>query len=397
MKKVILLCFIPFVLSLFAICLFAFNTGFNDLFFHSKPEPVLIESPYFNNFSDNPQFEKIFLAPDRSSNTIYLLGSSELTESNKAISYNFINSRFKTKVQGFGHAGNQCFSIFAQLLANESRLKNSKIVFIISPGWFESKPSKGTTSTIFLEYNLEQFLKNILNDSNDPEFQAYAEKRVSQLYNEFNSPNIPLKLMNFGSRATKSIIHEIIYAPLIVCDETLLKQKELLVKENSTLNIKDLNKTVITDSSKINWDSLFRESKNEVLKHSTNNNIGIENNYYSEYIKTKRGKIEPVKESLNQEMEDFKMLVKLVKEKNVNASFIISPLNPLYFKNLKALQPTIDIIENEIRSNGFPYLNLMQTDTSKYEKAILHDVMHMSDYGWYKVDKFIIDTYHLKN
>ena len=40
-------------------------------------------------------------------------------------------------------------------------------------------------------------------------------------------------------------------------------------------------------------------------------------------------------------------------------------------------------------------LNIFETDTTQYDKAILRDIMHMSDYGWYKVDQFIINTYHL--
>ena len=106
--------------------------------------------------------------------------------------------------------------------------------------------------------------------------------------------------------------------------------------------------------------------------------------------------MQPVPAFVNQELEDFKMLLKLVKEKNVNIRFIISPLNTLYYKNLKDLLPTISDIENEIRSNNITYLNMFETDLTKYDKAILRDIMHMSDYGWYKVDQFIINTYHLE-
>jgi len=55
----------------------------------------------------------------------------------------------------------------------------------------------------------------------------------------------------------------------------------------------------------------------------------------------------------------------------------------------------INLLENEIKSCGFPYLNLMETDTAKYNKAMLHDAMHLSDYDWYRIDHFIIDTYKL--
>ena len=74
---------------------------------------------------------------------------------------------------------------------------------------------------------------------------------------------------------------------------------------------------------------------------------------------------------------------------------LLSPLNALYFQNLREIESTIHIVQQEIKANGFTALNLFETESTKYEKALLTDVMHMSDYGWYKVDKFIIETYHL--
>jgi D-alanine transfer protein len=400
MKKIVLFCLLPFVIAVSAVLFSAFQLFPKSLF--SQPyEPVKCfgSYPYLTSFSENPCFEKEFLAPHRAKNTIYVLGSSELTEGGEAIPYNFIPKHFKhSRVIGFGHAGNQCFSIFSQLLANPAKLNGAKIVFIISPGWFESKPTKGTSSQIFLEYNPESFLKRILY-SHVPEdsiFKAYAEKRVADLYSEFNSPNLPLKLMNFEHQFSKSIFHKAMYAPFMMLDHhLLLKKKHLLNTCNECPPERREPIRIIpsSDTVMINWDSLLYHSKQDVLKKVTNNDIGIEDSYYSRYINDKRGKIQAVKKSLNQELEDFKMLVRLAKEKNINASFVISPLNAYYFKNLKDIQPTIDIIENEIKQNGFSYLNLLATDTASYEKALLHDVMHMTDYGWYKVDKYLIEKY----
>lgn len=404
MKRIALLYFLPFALSLFAVYFFAFHPA-TKILFPQKPIPGYTDvPPYIDKFAGHPYFEQIFLDRRMSDNTIYLLGSSELSEGGDAIPYTFIPRHYKNiRVQGFGHAGNQCFSIFSQLLANTSRLDSAKIVFIISPGWFESKPSKGTSSEIFLEYNSEIFLKRILHNHNEEDqvFKAYAEKRISELYGEFNSPNLPLKLLNFEHNYSKSILHKAVYGLPMICDHYLIAEKKKLTNDHSEhkdpdySNLKTITKTA--DPVLINWDSLFSYSKSETLKKVTNNSLGIENAYYSEYIGNKRGKIEPVKESLNRELEDFKMLVQLANAKHINASFIISPLNPFYFQNQKEIQPTMKIIENEITKNGFSYLNLLESDTAKYEKAILHDVMHMSDYGWYKVDKYIIDTYKLNS
>lgn len=397
MKKIIILLFIPLIISLSVLYCIALNKQTNSFLFSSNSTEV--DSSNFNyiiNFNDNPFYENQFLNPNHSTKTIYLLGSSELAEGGAAIPYNFIPDHYNSSVKAIGHAGNQCFSMYMQLLANSSRLNSSKICFIISPGWFDSKSSRGTSSQAFLEYNSEYFLKNILSTTCNP-FQIYARKRVAQLYSEFNTPNIPLKLLNFEHQSAKSIFHKIVYYPLISLNYFLLTKK-VQITEQKEYSFKPPSiklKAIAPKVNYINWDSIASASKNEVLKNVTNNQMGIADDYYTEYIRGKRGNIQAVSESVNQELIDFKMLVKLVKSKNVNATFIISPLNPLYYKNIEDLNPTINCITKEINDAGFNCLNFFVTDTNKYEKAILHDVMHFSDYAWYKIDKFMIETYKL--
>ncbi|MBI5542090.1 MAG: hypothetical protein HY951_18685 [Bacteroidia bacterium] len=393
MKKVGIIYLVPFFLA-FAFIYF-FNKYLNSELLHNNVNNSSDSSSlYIENFQANQFYEDRFLLDNDSSKTIFMLGSSELSNSTEAIPYNFISNNFKTKVVGIGHAGNQCFSIYSQLLANEKRLKDANIVIILSPGWFESKSSKGTSSAIFLEYNSEWFLKTINNNKKDTEFTAYENKRVSQLYNEFNSPNLEIKLMNFKHRSTSSFIHKILFYPVILSDNLLIELKEKIQPKRITLN--PINKfPFISEDIQINWDSLFTSSKELIIKNSNNNRFGINNNYYTEYVHGKRGKVEPVNECFNQELEDFKMLIKLLKKKQTNVCFVISPLNPIYCSNLKELTPTINIINNEIESNGYSYLNLFETDTLKYDKAVLFDIMHMSEYGWYKIDKFIVEKFKL--
>ncbi len=136
--------------------------------------------------------------------------------------------------------------------------------------------------------------------------------------------------------------------------------------------------------------------QSQVLKNASNNNLGIANDLYPEF-EHKKGHVQPVAPRFNQELKDMQMLIEFLKKKKANVTFIISPLNPFYFKNLKELNPTINHIETCLQDNGFKYLNLFESDTTKYDKALLFDVMHLSDYGWYKIDQFIIENYHLTN
>jgi|SRR3954468_12445216 len=397
MKKIVLLCFLPFLLASFALNYLSQNQHLTNLLFQQEEcKAINRHAPFIENFKDNKAFEDFFLKPD-SVETIFILGSSELTETSDALPYNFISAHFTTPLRGVGHAGNQCFSIYTQLLANEQKLKNARIVIILSPGWFESKPSLGTTSSLFLEFNSDKFLNRILSADSQTNFHSYAYKRIAQFYTEFNSPSLELKLMNFNHQASKSVVHKALYAPLICFDTYLLNKKKQLVAFNYTPDKWVEHPAIVSEHVHINWDSLYATSKEEVLKKVTNNSLGIADDYYTEYIHGKTGHMDAVSPPFNQELKDCNQLIDLLHDKQVNVSFIISPLNPFYYKNLKDIEPTIRLIEDKLKQNNFPYLNLFTTDTNRYEKAILHDVMHMSDYGWYKVNRFIVDTYKLSD
>ena len=71
------------------------------------------------------------------------------------------------------------------------------------------------------------------------------------------------------------------------------------------------------------------------------------------------------------------------------------PLSPYCYNNIKELTPLITAITNDLQKNNFPCLNLWNDDSTKFDNGILSDVMHLSTYGWFKADKFIIETYKL--
>lgn len=393
MKKLLLFCIIPFAIALFFTFQFTVNPSFSTLFFSDVSATDLNETSlrYIENFSLHPESEAAFLTSEKGNASIYLLGSSELATNTKAIPYNFIPSNFNTQVIAIGHAGNQCLSIYAQLLANSDRLKNAPIVIILSPGWFESKAANGTSSALFLEFNSEYFLQKTTNAQVEDEFKTYLNARIASMYPEFSSPHLQLKRMYFEHQCSKSFLHALFFKPLLFITNEFIQLK----KSKPVITPTKTSEKEAIPTHAIAWDSLLQASKQEVEKAVTNNELGIADDYYSEYIHGKTGKIQPVDASLNQELQDCKMLIKLLKSKHADASFIISPLNALYYKNCNALSPLVSNLENELAAANFPYLNLFEGDAKKYDKALLHDVMHLSDYGWYKVDKFILDTYSI--
>ena len=395
MKKIGLLILFPAGVAIGCLLL-VFDRMNAVVFKHEKQLEQPADVRYIDNFQHHPYFEDDFLASNDSSETIFLLGSSELTTDTPAMPFNFITEHFKTRVVAVGHAGNQCFSIYSQLLANEHKLKDAPVVIMLSPGWFDAKYSTGTSSTLFLEFNSDYYLNNIFQHTVKSEFRDYGIKRISDLFHEIINPDLTTKLMFYEEQSNRSIVHKIAYSPLIMVDGALNDMKFRLLDGRTSYPDAFSRKPIIAEPVVINWDSLLTASQNEQLKNASNNTWYIENSYYSEYVKGEQGVLEAAPGNSSQELEDFKMLVKFLKARGVNASFVIMPLNPYFYGNIRIMDPVVTQLRTELKASGFPCLDLWTSDKASYDKGVLRDVMHLGDYGWYQVNKFIADTYNLQ-
>lgn len=392
MKHFLIAYFLPCICAVFIVFFIAANPSVNTKMFPEQKQENFDAYTYIPSFNSHAWNEELFLQDNK--NTIWILGSSELSSPSEALPFRFLSKHFPVKVKGIGHAGNQCFSIYCQLLANEDRLNDARIVIMVSPSWFESKAAKGTSSAVFLEYSSMHWQKKILDK--EGKFADYAKKRISSLYSDLNSPGLELKLLNFEHQASKSFLHKAIYSPVIAVDRALLKQKDSLLPPRIVMFYPDMSLVVTPDS--INWNRLISQSKSTVLSKATNNSMGINNEYYNEHIHGNTGNVSAVPEKYNQELQDFAMLVSFMRTKKADVSYIIAPLNPYYYTDLNELSPTVEKIKDILDPDdeGRPsYLSFFVSDTSAYSKAILTDVMHFSDHGWYNIDQFITLKYNL--
>ena len=392
MNKLIALFVLPLLAAMITAILLLRFTVFEENF---SPVPAAkIENTagiYIDKFDNSPEKEAM-LFEENDGQTITIFGSSELSHSGPAAPQIFIPQHSPFRVRSFGHAGNQCLSMLCQLLAKENQLKNSKVVFIISPGWFESKASLGTNSTVFLEYNSDRMLKNWVENKNEE--AVYARKRMAGFFKDFNSPGTSLRKQYFTSIAETSLIHALAMGPVFLAYKI---QEFFCVTEEKPGPTKKPDSQPALTYKEANWDSLLNYSAEEVKSRSRNNNYGINDQYFSEFIGNKRGKIQAVPRWLNTELYDFKHLLNYIAEKKLNACFIISPMNALYYENLETLDPLIEELDSEIKKAGFPLLNLFTSEKEKYKKEMLSDVMHLSDYGWYTGNRFIIRNFSNKN
>ncbi|OPZ99414.1 MAG: hypothetical protein BWY70_00972 [Bacteroidetes bacterium ADurb.Bin408] len=202
---------------------------------------------------------------------------------------------------------------------------------------------------------------------------------------------------------TLSPFHYIVFSPVLFLDK----------KQNSYY--KKINNSVGNDAGSfaplsfynnqpaalpVPWDTMLQKGRDSVLARATNNSMGINNEYYNAHIKGKNGRIKAVDFEHNTELKDFRMLMKLIRAYEVDAYFVMQPLNPHYYTNLKDLNPVIDEVRKEIKGGrgerAYDCADFFVTDTARYDKALLTDVMHFSEYGWHLVNRAVMNHYALK-
>ncbi len=382
--------------------LLAFLAGFFFYNYKTQSSEIIFSDNYpiayrHANYGSNSAVHNVVSAIN-SENTILLIGSSELgtkpTALNARADLFFQKYPTNFSLVSLGHDGNQCFSIYTQLLALKDYIPNSKICIIISPGWFANSYKRGTSLESFLEFNNCFFLSEILLNTNDS-LKQYVFDYIANNFNDIQSPSPIHTLMNYYSIQSNSFLHKIFQYPIYKYNLFKINNKISLKNKYSLDKLKKID-NAYAQIGYIQWDSIKQEAVNQHIANSINNNWSINNEYYTNYIKGSIGHLEVGDLSENQELKDFRMLLYLINYYKVDASFIIQSLNPYAYDNLTDLNPVLSEIELEIKKYNYPLCNMFVSDTTNFKHGVLTDVMHLGEFGWFTIDKFLLDTYEKK-
>lgn len=315
---------------------------------------------------------------------ITLMASSELTGTSEYIPFAYLPLTKGIRVNAFGHAFQQSFAIYCQLLALKKELKNAKVCVILSPGWFETE---GTNIEAFLEFVKPNFLKKIARDQTISADQK--DQIATYLYKNRNVIENPNSIINYYINLKK-------YEKVPFLNSYFKNRwKEFESVEYGKYTV---FKTVVPKRIESNWEDEMKKNQDKFLASITNNKIYVNDAYYSEYLKQDdgsfiRGKLACLPLNSNQELKDFKLLVNLLKQENCDASFIIQGMNPYYYDGLESFNPILKEIKNELNQAKFPYYDMFAFEKKQYEPGTLADIMHLGDFGWLRVDKFLCQTY----
>ena len=210
------------------------------------------------------------LQSDLESGKIVLFGSSELVfyPNQKFLPQNFFNNDLKIPLRVQGNEGHQSFVILSQLAAfdNKKVRENAKVVVLLSPSWFTGSSDNGLTMAKFLEYmNLGMMNKLYFEGQTQDKYKFlisdYIQNNISYIKDPtfiYQTPYKEMKDEYINNKIKKFMIEKF--------DEKYVKSQDIKYFKQD-----------------LNFDDLKNEAKNIEIS-SSNNNLGINNEYYLKYV-----------------------------------------------------------------------------------------------------------------
>lgn len=351
-----------------------------------------VRNGLYSDFTGGTETELAFVSSLNNKNQVTLFGSSEFSGNSNYFPYKFLTDSLNINCLAFGKGYHQHLSILCELMAAREFIKNAKITIIISPGWFESD---GTNSESFIDFVRPNFLRKIIHDTLiGSEYKNHVGKFIyenSSLFNGMTKELHNLKdyyLMHQGSYFSSMLANSRIYIQQKHSNRYYIPNVKYTASKPENLPLKKW---------RFNTDSLLQIEQSKFIA-SIKNDLYVGQEYYETYLidengNQRTGKVSEKDYLQSNEVKDFALLIKFLKEQNVDASFVLLPLNPHFYENLSVQEPLVNYIVKELSKAEYPLLNLYCYDKNSYPKGMLRDVMHVGEYGWIMINKFIYDTY----
>jgi D-alanine transfer protein len=267
--------------------------------------------------------------------------------------------------------------MYCVLLSLREYLEGAKICIIVSPGWFETT---GTNSQAFVEFVRPEMLANIAHDKGiNEQYKNYISDYLSRVKSDLSGLTPAMEY--FHSRTSSFLFQEF-------RSNVLLRQIPSYRYCNGPL----ASRSDFASLDAFNWKSM-NDSLIQKFHSVCSNAYQVDDSRFTSMTNgTKVFTPKPVKfvrNEVNQELHDFRVLLKMLHEYGAKPSLVIQPLNPYVYSGLDSFHSVLNEILAECNHYNFPCLNLFEADQESYIHGILNDGMHMGDVGWNRVNEFI--------
>ena len=303
-----------------------------------------------------------------------------------------------------GQAGAAALSQYFGIQQITSELENKQAVFVISPQWFTKEDHD---PTIFQTYfNNDQLTAFLENQSGDTAAKHAAIRLLKQ------NPNVALKgiVQKLSKGEELSEVDQLainIFARFNERQASLFGRfsirGKLKYKEHVENYLKDL-------PDQFSYQELEKIARKDAETNTTNNDMGMENHFYTREVKKDLKKWEGYQKNYSflksSEYNDLQLVLNQFAKSKVNVLFVIQPVNKKWmdYTGLRGdmYQHAVEKIRYQLESQGFT--NIADFSKNGGDPYFIKDTIHLGWLGWLAFDKAVdpflsnptpAPTYHL--
>ena len=330
---------------------------------------------------------KDIITENITSNTLVLLGSSELTATinekyhPKKI-FNYEN--FNIMQIGTGYSQN---IVQASMLGSiESAIKNRRVAIVESVQWFAKG---GLQNDAFLNKASQEHIYNTMtNDKISKETKEKLINRVIELTSNNKGQNdIYKKYKEYFIENKGSFIGR----------KVLELDKDIYSFKNKIQFYSNKGKTDYPLSGQntpdYDWDTMIDEFVEKVKKTTNNNNYAVDNKYYDTYLAKDYLSFKNSNKKLSYldspEYTDYEIFLDVAKELGMEVEVIIFPVNGKWNDYTGVSKEMREQTYRNIEEIARKYNNVkvLNYGNREYDDYFLFDVMHVGVKGWMEVER----------
>ncbi|MCR2041987.1 D-alanyl-lipoteichoic acid biosynthesis protein DltD [Parvibacter caecicola] len=333
--------------------------------------------------------EMVEARAERGEDVKFLLGSSELTQSIEDSAYPvhfFEEHNFGFRVMCIGGAGYQSLwsAIMTGALDEEGVIPGRKIALLLGNCWFYEG---GCTPEAFLNSFSDEALQEcLMNPGLSSATKAGICRRVEEL--------------GVSSQTVEDLSSTTLIGEMNRFLRGLLPEKE---RRQQLADAIDNSCQRDSSSSALelefDWAAFFDKVESQGKAACTNNDVGINDWYYSEYAErwfeeNQKKDFESFSRWSDEEFGDLALFLNVCKDLNIEPLLIIEPAKGQYYDTTQYDQKSREVLYERMRGfldeAGVDYLDLSYYD---YDLYYLRDVMHMAWKGWAQIDRALVSFY----
>lgn len=374
-------------------CVFACILGGN-LYIKMNLKNDMQKAIYYN--SDTRNASDYFMDNLIDEQSMVILGSSELSSADD-IAYPASlckqgDSDFNMIMIGRGNMQSLTHAINVGAL--QDNIKNNKIVLIISPQWFTQEHlSSEAFASCFDETVFFEFLRN--KDIHKETKEAVAN-RVNELL--VSDPSTLERVKKYENIAINNEINPLSYIEMY--SYNLFRESKLRYQLKNELD--NLSEPVENDKivkfENIDFDVLMKKAEIAGKKECTNNEMGINDEYYNQYIKdnleSRKNSSIDASYTSSPEYGDLRLFLDVCNETGIEPLLVSVPCNGRWYDYTGFPKEDREQYYQNIRDICSEYgVELADFSDKEYELYFLKDVMHMGWKGWVYFDEAVYEFY----